>query len=198
MSVRETLTEIKSKLTALLTYSNGVTGESDTSIGDAIQTLSEGYGGQALPISLELVDTWTGYLPEYTDTQNTELTDTNINITNQPSDHLYFLYTITCDGNYSSFPTAWAWSGASVGVFGRYNTNLRLNTAGNPFFYRINTNDKLRPQSTADLQSGIQQVGNVATIVNNVNTVQLQRRATNQYTIMGGNYTINVYAIIGV
>ncbi len=44
MTLKSTLDDIKSRLTALLTYANGVTGESDTSIGDAIETLADGYG----------------------------------------------------------------------------------------------------------------------------------------------------------
>lgn len=44
MTLKSTLDDIKSRLTALLAYANGVTGESDTSIGDAIETLADGYG----------------------------------------------------------------------------------------------------------------------------------------------------------
>ncbi len=44
MALKSTLGDIKSRLTALLTYANGVTGESDTNICDAIQTLADGYG----------------------------------------------------------------------------------------------------------------------------------------------------------
>lgn len=45
MSIKSNLESSKSKLDALLTYANGVTGASDVSIGDAIRTLAEGYGG---------------------------------------------------------------------------------------------------------------------------------------------------------
>lgn len=37
--------ESKSRLDALLTYANGVTGQADTNIGDAIKTLCDGFGG---------------------------------------------------------------------------------------------------------------------------------------------------------
>ncbi len=45
MSIVSELTESKSKLDALLTYANGVTGAADANIGDAIRTLANGYGG---------------------------------------------------------------------------------------------------------------------------------------------------------
>lgn len=41
--LKTTLEDTKDRLDALLTYANGVTGESDTSIGDAIETLAEKY-----------------------------------------------------------------------------------------------------------------------------------------------------------
>lgn len=44
MALKATLDDVKDRLDALLTYANGVTGESDTSIGDAIETLADGYG----------------------------------------------------------------------------------------------------------------------------------------------------------
>jgi hypothetical protein len=45
MALKSTLESAKARLDALLTYANETTGESDTSIGDAIQTLCAGYGG---------------------------------------------------------------------------------------------------------------------------------------------------------
>lgn len=45
MSVKSTLDSIKSRLSALLVFANETTGSSDTSIGDAVQTLCAGYGG---------------------------------------------------------------------------------------------------------------------------------------------------------
>lgn len=49
--------ESKSRLDALLTYANGVTGQTDSSIGDAIKTLSAGYGrGGSEPTVLKTVD----------------------------------------------------------------------------------------------------------------------------------------------
>ena len=44
MSIKETLTESKNKLDALLDFANNTTGNSDTNIGDAIKTLADGFG----------------------------------------------------------------------------------------------------------------------------------------------------------
>lgn len=68
MALKTTLDDTKDRLDALLTYANSVTGAEDTSVGDAIETLANGYGqgGSSLPLQLELVGTWTGYLEEYT------------------------------------------------------------------------------------------------------------------------------------
>lgn len=44
MAIKQTLEDSKSRLDALLTYANGVTGAEDTNIGDAIKTLCDGYG----------------------------------------------------------------------------------------------------------------------------------------------------------
>lgn len=48
MSLASILTDVKSRLAALLTFANEKTGAADTSIGDAIHTLADGYGGGAL------------------------------------------------------------------------------------------------------------------------------------------------------
>lgn len=45
MALKSTLESAKARLDALLTYANETTGESDTSIGDAIETLCAGYAG---------------------------------------------------------------------------------------------------------------------------------------------------------
>lgn len=44
MSLTEKMTTIESETTALLSYANGVTGSSDTRLGDAVKTLADGYG----------------------------------------------------------------------------------------------------------------------------------------------------------
>lgn len=49
MSVKGNLDELKGALTALLAYANGVTGASDTSVGDAVHTIGTGYGGVTVP-----------------------------------------------------------------------------------------------------------------------------------------------------
>lgn len=41
--------DLASSITALTTYANGVTGESDTNLSDAVHTLGSGYGGGSLP-----------------------------------------------------------------------------------------------------------------------------------------------------
>ena len=45
MALKSTLESAEARLDALLTYANETTGESDTSIGDAIQPLCAGFGG---------------------------------------------------------------------------------------------------------------------------------------------------------
>lgn len=53
MALTDVLTDIKSRLNALVTYANGVTGASDTSVGDAVRTLAAGYGQGGSGKSLE-------------------------------------------------------------------------------------------------------------------------------------------------
>lgn len=55
MAIKQTLEDSKSKLDALLTYANGVTGAEDTNIGDAIKTLCDGFGA----VKKELLGTLT-------------------------------------------------------------------------------------------------------------------------------------------
>lgn len=50
MSLKSTLESTKARLDALLSYANETTGENDTSIGDAIQTLCAGYGGGGVEV----------------------------------------------------------------------------------------------------------------------------------------------------
>lgn len=45
MSIASTLQDTKARLDALLSYANETTGQSDVSIGDAIKTLADGFGG---------------------------------------------------------------------------------------------------------------------------------------------------------
>ena len=44
MALKTTLEDTQDRLEALLTYANSVTGAEDTSVGDAIETLANGYG----------------------------------------------------------------------------------------------------------------------------------------------------------
>lgn len=194
MSVRETLTEIKSKLTALLTYSNGVTGESDTSIGDAIQTLSEGYGGQSLPISLELVGTWAGYLDEHTST-TAQTINTNISIQGDTA-HLYYLATIECDGELDT-SNANNWGGVCVQLISKYPATGRFFSAGNIQFRGIDHPVKWSDVAPTDGAPVSPSNYSVYPVNNSIN-FQFARKAheTNCPVIMGGNYTVNVYGIV--
>lgn len=45
MSITSTLQDTKARLDSLLEYANETTGQSDVSIGDAIKTLADGFGG---------------------------------------------------------------------------------------------------------------------------------------------------------
>lgn len=197
--LKTTLDDTKDRLDALLTYANSVTGADDTSVGDAIETLANGYGsgGSSLPIQLELVGTWTGYLPEYTDTTTYEVIDTGIDIKNAPDNYIYFLYTIECDGSYTEITTNYAWSGTAWGILGRYDRHYSAYPASQSEFYRVTKdNPKLRPRLTSELQSGPQGMKDFLTLEGNVQNVQFRRKANSNYILMGGNYTVNVYAIL--
>ena len=201
MALKTTLEDTQSRLDALLTYANSVTGAEDTSVGDAIETLANGYGqggGSTLPIQIDLLGEWTGYLPEYTDTSNRETVDTGISTVNIPSNYLYFLWTIECDGQYSSIPDK-AWSGFSWDIAGRYvgggSNGKTYYYHHNPFFYPANSNEGLRPKSIADAQNGTTDVNGILNITNNDTTFKFYRKATSTYIIMGGNYTFRVYGI---
>ena len=50
MSIAEKLMSSKDALSSLLTYANGVTGEDDSNIGEAVKRLADGYGGGGIPI----------------------------------------------------------------------------------------------------------------------------------------------------
>ncbi len=195
MALKTTLEDTKDRLDALLTYANGVTGESDTSIGDAIETLADGYGqgGSSLPI--ELVGTWTGYLGEYTDTTTWEATDTGINIHNSP--YIYFMITVSCDGSYSDTSITNYWSGFEIIVGGKYNSNK--NFCG---ISVIGYKGVIRPQTNADLTSNITNISASygVSFLNNQSTFKIQRKCNASVLpkIMGGNYTVKVYGISGI
>lgn len=195
MALKSTLDDIKDRLDALLTYANGVTGESDTSIGDAIQTLADGYGqgGSSLPIQLELIGTWTGYLEEYTDTTTWEYTETGIDIINSP--YIYFLVTVVCDGNYSDTSITNYWSGAEFIIGGKYSTKKFFGASGAGY------RGVIRPQTNSDITSGMTAWTSYGIAYsNNQNTFRMGRKchSTHCPKIMGGNYTVNVYGISGI
>lgn len=183
MPVRETLNEIKSKLTALLTYANSVTGAEDTSVGDAIETLAS---ASNIP-HLVLLDEWTGYLDEYTGTEN-ETIETDIRTGDY--DDIYLLITIECDGAYNP-PLTREWSGFSICLGGLYENRHTYNH-GTIFDYR----GVVRPTQHSELASGVQ-INHGIKMVNNTDIITFQRQAhaTNCPRVMGGNYTVKVYAI---
>lgn len=65
MALKSALESTKARLNALLTYANETTGESDTSIGDAIQTLCAGYGGGGVDHTIEDALLSGTYISEY-------------------------------------------------------------------------------------------------------------------------------------
>lgn len=62
MAIKPVLEDTKSRLDALLTYANGVTGAADTNIGDAVKTLADGYGHGDIPGLKIGTATPTGYI----------------------------------------------------------------------------------------------------------------------------------------
>lgn len=98
MAIKQIIDDSKSRLDALLTYANGVTGVADVSIGDAVKTLCDGFGQgggtekidgtysitnfnaqKAIPFGTE----WTDYLAiwEYTAAEQWIATGENKNLT---------------------------------------------------------------------------------------------------------------------
>lgn len=57
MSLASVLQDTKARLDSLLSYANETTGQSDVSIGDAIKTLADGFGGGDMNMWETLVDT---------------------------------------------------------------------------------------------------------------------------------------------
>lgn len=189
--LKTTLEDTQDRLDALLTYANSVTGASDTSIGDAIERLADGYGsgGSSLPIQLELVGTWRGYLPEYTDTATNESTNTGIYIDSTP--YAFLIATLECDGVLDT-SDANNWGGYSVFIIGRQTTGRM---ASLNYTYRGAQSLLFSDQ----VQNMISFSNNGVYFTGANRTVEIRRKAhaTNCPKIMGGNYTVKVYGIVG-
>ena len=196
MSLKSTLESTKARLNALLTYANETTGKSDTSIGDAIQTLCAGYGGEGGTLKLELIGTWTGYLPELTDGAK-ESVDTNILINNQLQKYPIILSTISCDGVLDASSDK-NWNGLTVNLGGRV-IGGRYHHAASIWYPGV----PILKYTTASLEEASTKYDNgygVYACHNKANYFQFYRisHATNCPKIMGGNYTVNVYGIVGI
>ena len=191
MPLKTTLEDTQDRLEALLTYANSVTGVEDTSVGDAIETLANGYGqgGSPLPIHLELLATWEADLEEYTGT-TTEIIRTDID-TSQFTD-VYLLTTVECDGEYDPPELTWEWSGRSVALGGLYKSNHHYNATNSTFDY----GGVVRPTTFSELKSGVQALHGI-TVRSNDQPLAFARlaHATNCPRVMGGHYTVRVYAI---
>ena len=196
MALKSTLESTKARLDALLTYANETTGESDTSIGDAIQTLCAGFGGGGGTLKLELIGTWTGYLPEVTDGAK-ESVDTDITISNQLHKYPIILSTISCDGVLDASSNK-NWNGLTVSLGGRalggrYSHAASIWYPGVPILEYTTVN----PEAVSTRFSNGY---GVYACHNQENYFQFYRisHATNCPKIMSGNYTVNVYGIVGI
>lgn len=152
--------------------------------------------GCNLPLDIQLYGTWTGQLDEisFSGTNVNEANDTGISIQDAPSNMLYFIVTITCDGNYGDdvdVTTEKIWSGASLCIVLR--SYLNNGVGGYTSLTYPNT---VRPQTTDDLvtypapSSGVVLKNSGPTIIFYRTLVSYGIRK-----IMGGNYTVNVYGL---
>ena len=94
MSLASVLQDTKARLDALLVYANETTGQSDVSIGDAIRTLTDGFGGGG-----------SSWIDEYK--VATVVVDTdygNLNVF-----YPEVVEAILKDGTTTQFDTAWYW-----------------------------------------------------------------------------------------
>lgn len=181
-------TPLTDAINALTTYANSVTGASDTTLSDAVDSLVAGYGGGGSSgPAFELIGQWTGYLAEYTNTSTAETTDTGINIKN--TDYAWILTVITCDGTYTNNND---WGGLAIAWGGRYTSN------GN--YYTGTTVGQRRTQSLtlAGMVDGSQVYSSYGVFINgNQANIQLGRKAhaTACPKLMAGNYTVKAYGL---
>lgn len=178
--------DLANSITALTTYANGVTGESDTNLSDAVHTLGSGYG-QGGPLTLIGTKTIEG-LSDYTDTSNAETHDTGIDIKN--TDYAFGLIVITSD---AAITTSAEW-GMTVAPFGRYTSNGNIFVGGALAQLQQKGSATL---SKAQMVNNTMSVSYGVTVVSNADTVQFSRKAhgTGMPKIRGGTYTVKVYAL---
>lgn len=157
--------------------------------------------GNNLPLDIRLYGTWSGHLDElvYEGQAKTQQIDTGINIQNAPNDLIYFFFTVECDGEYGEDVDLVAdnvWSGATMGWFGRSYVNGNLSTYSSAGYNKV-----VRPQNVNDLLTVVNSGSlNGISLNNNNEKVLLYRSVSGQGSysvrrIMGGNYTVNVYAL---
>lgn len=168
---------------ALTAYSNGVTGESDTSLSDAVHSLADGFG-QGGPLTLIGTQTFDD-LPEYTDTTVEATYVTDINIKN--TDYAYGLIVITSDAPITT-NTEW---GMTVAPFGRYTSNDCMFVNGQLQQKGSSTLSK------AQMVNGTSNNTYGVTVSSNSPNVAFSRKAhsTAMPKIRGGTYTVKVYAL---
>lgn len=192
-SWNSTFNSIKNKLNALILYANNITGKNDVCLTDAVRTLGHGYqeSFQSLDLQLRLIGTWEGDLPEYTSTTSSTV-DTGINV--KELSYIYLLTTIECDGEYDPAPSAKEWSGFSLAIGGLYNSNHCYNACG-IFGYP----GAVRPQVWSELKYGVTSNHGI-TLSNNSSTIKFTRvaNASTCPRVMGGHYTVKVYALVFV
>lgn len=175
-------------INALTTYANSVTGASDTTLSDAVDTLAAGYGGGGSSgPAFELIGQWTGYLSEYTNTSTVEATDTGIDITN--TTYAWILAVITCDGTYTNDND---WGGLAIALGGRYSRNGK--------YFSGSTLGQRRTQSLtlAGMVDASQSYNSYGVFLNsNTANLILGRKAhgTACPKLMAGNYTVKAYGL---
>lgn len=83
---------------------------------------------------MDLIGTYSCYLPEYTDTVNAEIVDTGIDVS--ATNYAHGIVVVQCDG----IPTEnLEWGGLSISNFARYVTNRNL-VVGTQLSYRKKQN----------------------------------------------------------
>lgn len=181
-------TPLTDAINALTTYANSVTGASDTTLSDAVDTLVAGYGGGGSSgPAFELIGQWTGYLSEYTNTSTAETTDTGIDITN--ATYAWILTVITCDGTYTNNND---WGGLAINLSGRYKSNGK--------FYNGATLGQKRTQSltlAGMVDASISYSSYGVYLSSNTANITLNRKAHGSACpkLMAGNYTVKVYGL---
>ena len=156
-------------------------------LGEVVVNVS---GGASLPLELELIGEKVIALSEYTDDATQEQTDTQISIST--TDYAWIITTIECDGTPDGTND---WGGVTIALGGRYKSN-------SGYFAGASTGYK--GAKTFSLSSALTNAMNFTSygvwVDNNNSKIILNRKCheTALPKIMGGNYTIRVYGIVGV